>query len=125
MDDLISRQAFEKLPEPCEDMISRQQAIDEIKKHYRANNNDLLELIAFNIGRLPSTQPEQRWTPCSERLPTKKDSYLVTGRKSRDWYESDKIVTVAFYDGEFWTHNGDIQVEAWMPRPKPYKGEES
>lgn len=67
---------------------------------------------------------ENRWTPCSERLP-KNGRYLVTGRIIRDWYESDKIVTSAFYDGEFWTDNGDIQAEAWMQLPEPYKGEES
>lgn len=42
------------------DLISRQKAIDEIKKHYRAHDNDLLELIAFEIGRLPSVQPERK-----------------------------------------------------------------
>lgn len=43
-----------------DNLISRQAAIDEIKKHYRAHDNDLLELIAFNIGRLPSVQPERK-----------------------------------------------------------------
>ena len=32
-------------------------AIDAVKKHYRAYDNDLLELIAFDIERLPSAQP--------------------------------------------------------------------
>lgn len=40
------------------DAISRQAAIDATKKHYRAHDNDLLELIAFDIERLPSVQPE-------------------------------------------------------------------
>lgn len=29
----LVRQAFEKLPEPCEDMISRQEAIDELESY--------------------------------------------------------------------------------------------
>ena len=40
------------------DTISRQAAIGEVKKHYRAYDNDLLELITFDIERLPSVQPE-------------------------------------------------------------------
>lgn len=36
------------------DLIDRQATIDAIKKHYRAHDNDLLELIAFDIERLPS-----------------------------------------------------------------------
>ena len=40
-----------------DDTISRQAAIDAVKKHYRAHDNDLLELIAFDIERLPSAQP--------------------------------------------------------------------
>ena len=39
-----------------DDVIYRQAAIDAIKKHYRAHDNDLLELIAFDIERLPSAQ---------------------------------------------------------------------
>ena len=40
------------------DLISRQAAIEAVKKHYRAYDNDLLELIIFDIERLPSAQPE-------------------------------------------------------------------
>jgi len=40
------------------DTISRQAAIGEVKKHYRAYDNDLLELITFDIERLPSAQPD-------------------------------------------------------------------
>ena len=43
-----------------DDMISRQDAIDTVEKHYRAYDNDLLELIAFELKRLPSAQPRPR-----------------------------------------------------------------
>ena len=42
------------------DTIYRQDAIDAVKKHYRAHDNDLLELIAFDIERLPFAQPPAR-----------------------------------------------------------------
>lgn len=66
--------------QPCDDVISRQAAIDEIKKHYRAHDNDLLEVIAFNIGRLPSVQSERKkgkWIPV--------DSYSAFGGDKVTW----------------------------------------
>lgn len=108
------------------DTISRQVAIDAIRAS-ASKYTGFMEMEMYTdddaveaINGVPSAK---QWIPCSERLP-KKGRYLVTGKKNRDWYESDKIVTSAFYDGEFWTDNGDIQAEAWMPLPEPYKGEE-
>ena len=114
------------------DYISRQAAIDALNK-LDVSDGVGISVIACDLQveairsmeNLPSAQPERKtgeWIPCSERLP-KKGRYLVTGKKNRDWYTSDKIVTSAFYDGEFWTDNGDIQAEAWMLLPEPYKGE--
>ena len=40
------------------DTISRQTVLDTIKKHYRAYDNDLLEVIAYEIEHMPSIQPE-------------------------------------------------------------------
>jgi len=39
-----------------DDLIRRQDAISLVEKHYRAHDNDLLELIAYEVGRLPSAQ---------------------------------------------------------------------
>lgn len=108
-----------------DDLISRQAAIDAIRAS-TSKYTGFMEMEMYTdddaveaINGVPSAQ---QWIPCSERLP-KSGRYLVTGKKNRDWYESDKIVTSAFYDGAFWTNNGDIQAEAWMPLPEPYKGE--
>ena len=48
------------------ELIGRQAAIDVVTKHYRAFDNDLLELIAYELGQLPSAQPERpkgEWIP--------------------------------------------------------------
>ncbi len=114
------------------DSISRQMAIDEIKKHYRAHDNDLLELIAFNIGRLPSAQ---QWIPCSERLPDE-DYYAWIGAS----YSDDVIMSVCSVedeetiidyghtvDGEWYSDTANCfvspvwRVLAWMPGPEPYR----
>ena len=39
------------------DLISRQAAIETVKKHYRGIDNDLLEIIAYEMEELPPTQP--------------------------------------------------------------------
>ena len=43
--------------EPMSDLISRQAAIETVKKHYRGIDNDLLEIIAYEMEELPPTQP--------------------------------------------------------------------
>lgn len=69
-------------------------------------------------------QPEQRWIPCSERLPEESGRYLISvldgvGRR----------ITVAPYQPRYkaWTMTGRMaywKVIAWMPLPEPYRGEE-
>ena len=53
-----------------DDLISRQAAIDAIEKHYRAHDNDLLELIAFDIEQLPPIQSDiVRCKDCKHWIP--------------------------------------------------------
>lgn len=62
---------------------------------------------------------EMSWIPCSERLPDKPDVYLIS---------SEGIsVTVAFFADGKWTTPTClplIGVDAWMPLPEPWMGEE-
>ena len=113
------------------DMISRQAAIDAIfgRSH---------EIIKMRIGNLPSAQPEQRWIPCSERLPEEKDAGILKklGTEKRSEYVIATVdvkgermtVTACTYDGK-WDWNmkyafPDFKVVAWMPLPEPYKGDD-
>jgi len=119
------------------DLISRQAAIDALTaleepastaRHLRA------------IKALPSAQPEQRWIPCSERLPEIKQHVLLScygrviyGRMiSKDGNggypvfeicdsvgEKRPIVLETTVHSEFTTS----RIIAWMPLPKGYKGE--
>lgn len=57
-----------------DDLISRQAAIDACIKVRELHAYDEIE----EIKHLPSAQPEQRWIPCSERLPEANGRYLVT-----------------------------------------------
>lgn len=64
---------------------------------------------------LEAAQPEQRWIPCSQRLPTKPGRYLAT---TEDLGSKSKVETALFDGDDFWEN-----VRAWMPLPEPYKGE--
>ena len=50
----LVRQAFEKLPEPCTDTISRQAALKICRKYWHPTFNPIME----EIEQLPSAQPE-------------------------------------------------------------------
>ena len=89
------------------DLISRQAAIDELY-HVDEYNGRSIEAIR----NLPSAQ---QWIPVSERLP-EDGIEVVTVDKDGD-YEINHIIDKE--DGE-WYWRGTI---AWMPLPKPWKGE--
>ena len=59
----------DKEPQPCEDCISREQAV-YVASGYCAPQN-----IADELRKLPSVQPHTRWIPVSEGLP-KKNEYI-------------------------------------------------
>ena len=108
--------------QPCEDTISRQAAIDAIMgeptdAHYPS-------WYAERLEQLPSAQPEQRWIPCSERLPDDPGDYLVSikriGWNTKEYVEND----IAYWDDLEGFHKAD-EVLAWMPLPEPYEGDEN
>jgi len=82
------------------------------------------------IKALPSVQPEQKWIPCSERLPEEPYGCLVTvwdtNPVTMDEFENILPYFVG-WDGEQW-NDGDgeqcpFEVVAWMPLPEPYRGD--
>ena len=106
------------------DTIYRQDAIDAFEK-------ELCDVRAFAVGfvgakrileSVPSAQTEQRWTPCSERLPEEDGGlYLVTDyAKSINRRRMHLSRCYMNKDG-FWS---DVpigyKVVAWMPLPEPY-----
>ena len=105
-----------------DDLISRQVAI-KIIKNYCENGCDIAEdnwcpscqreQFIKLLEVLPSAQPEQRWIPCSERLPEYGIEVLTINKD--DEYEINHIIDDE--DGE-WFWNGAV---AWMPLPEPYK----
>ena len=130
------------------DLISRQAAIDAIcKEGTRLERNGTVAMCEIKqwcidlLERLPSAQPEQRWIPCSERLPEENGRYLVTrGLKACDslWNRVYIANYSDFYsdlmglkkEKIWWSDNvgkSDFEkfddVIAWMPLPESYREE--
>lgn len=113
-DDLISRLA-------AIDAILRLTTFASVRELYEyVQEHNLTEMWCGGINdaidaviAVPSAQPEQRWIPCSERLPEEDGLYIVAcgfhGEHS----------TFAYWNGDYWSIK--TPVIAWMPGIEPYK----
>jgi len=93
--------------EPCEDAISRQAAIEAVKKNtfrltfaeeqnYEGHvawsaNAVYSDVIEGALLELPSAQPEQQWVPCSERLPEEDTEVLISYRYKEGEGDTDHV----------------------------------
>lgn len=107
-------------PEPVDDTISRQAAIDAMS----CINDSICGQQAIDaLCELPSAQPEQQWIPCKTRLPEESGTYLVSGK----WGSGKVDVGDCVYlkeDGYFDTA-WNFDVLAWMQLPESYKEEDN
>lgn len=121
-----------------DDLISRQAAIDDFTKwKYQLadcfgedySGVSIVESAIKSLEGYPSVQPEQRWIPCSERLPEKADGkYWVctdTGYQCECRW-TDNVYGLGS-NGEWAWKIFDIpqysHVVAWMPLPEPWRAE--
>ena len=113
------------------DLIERQAAIDCFWTKERFFR-DALDAIK-DIRQLPPAQPEQRWIPCSERLPEEGHDVLITKKPFKiEGYEQEVIKAkrssdprsgkIEWWSPEFGTLTNKA-VLAWRPLPEPYEEE--
>ena len=115
------------------DCISRQAAIDaalEAADDWDGGcNKSRDKYITSALIELPSAQPAQRWTPCSEKLPD--DVEIGEEYPTVIFCTAEGTVHVGGYEhylgGKWWymeTWEDEAKgVVAWMPLPECYKGE--
>ena len=126
------------------DLISRQaaiEALDEIEAEVADGYGYQYAKWREYFVEMPSAQPEQRWIPCSERLPGEHE-WLGT-KKFGTTISNEVYVTFEAPDGQrFAKHisfqNGKLSPVdeqrmkvcfngakpiAWMPLPEPYREE--
>ena len=128
-----------------DDLISRQAAIEAtwFEPSYTDPLNVLTE-VRDRLKALPSVQLEQRWIPCSERLPEERDWYLgifkepdtgwinpipficdyLLGTKTKATTKEGWILKGHTDREEYIDYYFNLECVAWMPLPEPYKGGE-
>lgn len=100
---------------------------------------DILEII----DRQPTIEPEQRWIPCSVRLPEERDWYLgifkepdtgwinplpficdyLLGKKTKATTKEGWILKECTDREEHIDYYFNLECVAWMPLPESWKGE--
>lgn len=115
-------------PEPCEDAVSRA----ELLSAFPVDDEPTVtkSSLRMTINHLPFVTPkEQRWIPCSERLPGEKEkSYWVCtsgGYQCQARWTDDKfgLGVHATWGWHFLDCPQYDKITAWMPLPEPYRGE--
>ena len=135
------------------DLISRQAAIEALCKQCTVDRPETCSTIqkgdkwceeVYTLLKLPSAQPEQRWIPCSERLPEERDWYLgifkepdtgwinpipficdyLLGTKTKATTKEGWILKGHTDREEYIDYYFNLECVAWMPLPEPYKGGE-
>lgn len=100
------------------DCISRQAAIDALSQYPFEKVVNCISIIE----ELPSAQP--RWTPVAEALPRDDEDVIVTCLDDSGDTPFSYTTVAWHYKGMWVCDNMRCPfVIAWMPRPKPWKGE--
>lgn len=101
--------------------MNKQQAIDRLVKHLEWGwSEETVEAIKMGVHALK----ESKWIPCSEKMPAEQTDVLVTVKYSGFMGMHGTWIKTGHLEHYGW--DGDCcggTVIAWMPLPKPYKGE--
>ena len=82
------------------------------------NLNDAIDMAIEAL----SADAVQEWIPVSNGLPSESGNYLITVADLRLWHNGEHTVTMADFYAKTKKWDSIVDVYAWMPLPKPYKG---
>ena len=122
-----------------DDLIRRADAIELcrkwIDKAHEAKDQDgwwMADNLLRRTKEIPSADAVGKWIPCSERLPSENDEFLITWTAS---VTNKPLLAFAEYEPDALLVGGgkwlleddmrefkDVDVIAWMPLPKPWEG---
>ena len=103
------------------DLIDRKATYYILTEYYHHKTQMQHAALIDALGKVPTVSTEERWIPCSERLPDKYDSYIVTVKRE----DGTKSVTTRFYTTLHGFERFDNEtVIAWMQYPEEYSREE-
>ena len=105
----------------------KQKLIDETNIETAPDEMAVINDILFRFWQMgwldKLEQPEQRWIPCSERLPDENQKVIVC---LTDWQTGEQEIDVSCRrDYNMWRGHGRYNEScvAWMPLPEPWEGE--
>ena len=117
------------------DLIDREDALDifiegDGDDDFTTGYNWAVDEYREKISKLPSVN---NWIPCKDKLPKEGKNVNVTWRnKNMPKYQEPFVGTAILLDGIWYWYplsskfmvdiDGDIEILAWMPMPKPFKG---
>jgi hypothetical protein len=123
------------------DLIDRQVVLEHYKVADPAGTFAYCDSIIEFIESLPSVEQDERWIPCSKKLPEMHDAGIL--KELGINVISDQCNITVRVDGKAWVlnnaklcdgkwhanylHSLDVigkayEVTAWMPFPQPYEG---
>ena len=114
-----------------DDLISRQAAIDALEKSRFPGAPYIdtgVQIAMREIKALPSAQPEQRWIPCSERLPEADEYNGDVAKYYLVQNEYGDMLVARYTHSDYWEQIYQLkpisdEIVAWMPLPEPYREE--
>lgn len=109
------------------DMMTFPETVEEFMNQYKITDTEQIytngaELVPiFRMKQWFEHDPEQRWIPCSERLPAYGEDVLIS---IGGYCNVGHIVSVNEEEQYNWYFSGwyhlPNDVDAWMPLPEPY-----
>ena len=121
-----------KREQAMRDTIYRDEAVEicerwrqRAKEHHDRDGWYMADILLRFMKEMPSADRPQEWIPCSERLPSENDEYIIT--MGKDSLNKEGYVTWAMFDKlkkKFYFPGGRVNyyiaVTAWMPSPESY-----